>query len=200
MPCDILYRLRTDCISADALRARTSVILSYWPGRTSPISKTPKSAPVRFRTLNQEQQRPSRVSILSGTSGKWSAPLQAAPKAVAVLVVEDDWMIREDIVIDLRQQGWAVLEAATGAGALKALQDAEKEKVDLLITDIGLAAALGRRRSIPKLAPRGAGDLCFRKRGQRPSSSPGERVSQQAGRRFRAYRDLPQASGAAGSS
>ena len=66
--------------------------------------------------------------------------MQAALKAVTVLVVEDDWMIREDIVIDLRQQGWAVLEAATGAGALKALQDAKK--VDLLVTDIGLADAL----------------------------------------------------------
>ena len=66
--------------------------------------------------------------------------LASCPKAVTVLVVEDDWMIRENIVTDLRQEGWAVLEAATGAGALKALQDAEK--VDLLVTDIGLADAL----------------------------------------------------------
>ena len=68
------------------------------------------------------------------------APLQAARKVVTVLVVEDDWMIRENMVTDLRQEGWAVLEAATGAGALSALHDAEK--VDLLITDIGLADAL----------------------------------------------------------
>ena len=93
--------------------------------------------------------------------------MQAARKVVTVVVVEDDWMIRENIVTDLRQEGWAVLEAATGAGALKALQDAEK--VDLLITDIGLADALyrlGCRRSIPNRAPRGAGDLCIRKSGQ----------------------------------
>ena len=66
--------------------------------------------------------------------------LQAARKVVTVLVVEDDWIIREDIVTDLRQEGWAVLEAATGVGALTALHEAEK--VDLLITDIGLADAL----------------------------------------------------------
>ena len=66
--------------------------------------------------------------------------MQAARKAVTVLVVEDDWLIREDIVTDLRQEGWAVLEAATGAGALTALHDGEK--VDLLITDIKLADAL----------------------------------------------------------
>ena len=66
--------------------------------------------------------------------------MQAARKAVTVLVVEDDWLIRENIVTDLRQEGWAVLEAATGAGALTALHDGEK--VDLLITDIKLADAL----------------------------------------------------------
>ena len=56
--------------------------------------------------------------------------MQAARKVVTVLVVEDDWVIREDIVTDLRQEGWAVLEAATGVGALKTLREAEK--VDLL--------------------------------------------------------------------
>ena len=66
--------------------------------------------------------------------------MQASGGVVTVLVVEDDWLIRENIVTDLRQEGWAVLEAATGAGALRALHEAEK--VDLLITDIRLADAL----------------------------------------------------------
>ena len=66
--------------------------------------------------------------------------MQAAREVVTVLVVEDDWLIREDIVADLQQEGWAVVEAATGAGALQALREAET--VDLLITDIGLADAL----------------------------------------------------------
>ena len=66
--------------------------------------------------------------------------MQASRKVVTVLVVEDDWLIRENMVTDLRQEGWAVLEAATGAGALSALHDVQK--VDLLITDIGLADAL----------------------------------------------------------
>ncbi len=66
--------------------------------------------------------------------------MQTAREVVTVLVVEDDWLIREDIVADLQQEGWAVVEAATGAGALQALREAET--VDLLITDIGLADAL----------------------------------------------------------
>jgi DNA-binding response OmpR family regulator len=66
--------------------------------------------------------------------------LQPPREVVTVVVVEDERLIRENMVTDLRNEGWAVLEAATGAGALSALRDAEK--VDLLITDIGLADAL----------------------------------------------------------
>ncbi len=105
--------------------------------------------------------------------------MQTAREAVTVLVVEDDWLIREDIVADLRREGWAVLEAATGVGALPALREAEK--VDLLITDIALSDALtglGCRGSVPDLAPRGAGDLCIRKPCKRSSPSRGECLSQ----------------------
>jgi two-component system OmpR family response regulator len=66
--------------------------------------------------------------------------LQPPSEVVTVVVVEDERLIRENMVTDLRNEGWAVLEAATGAGALSTLRDAEK--VDLLITDIGLADAL----------------------------------------------------------
>ena len=118
--------------------------------------------------------------IPSGTSGKMErAPLQAARKVVTVLVVEDDWMIRENLVTDLQQEGWAVLEAATGAGALQSLQDAEK--VDLLITDIGLADALSGwdvAEAFRIAHPEISGDLCVRKSRERSSPSRGERLSQ----------------------
>jgi CheY-like chemotaxis protein len=60
--------------------------------------------------------------------------------SLTVLVVEDDWLVRDDIVFHLRREGWTVLEAASGAAALKALRDAKM--VDLLITDIGLGGAI----------------------------------------------------------
>jgi DNA-binding response OmpR family regulator len=60
--------------------------------------------------------------------------------ALTVLVVEDDGLVREDMALGLQQEGWTVLEAATGAAALKALQ--ETKTVNLLITDIRLADAL----------------------------------------------------------
>ena len=107
----------------------------------TPLAKFAEIATVRFGTLDWERSRPARVSILSSTLGRGGArALQAARKVLTVLVVEDDWLVREDIVTDLRQEGWEVLEAGTGAGALIALREAEK--VDLLITDIGLADAL----------------------------------------------------------
>ena len=36
--------------------------------------------------------------------------------SLTVLVVEDDGFVREDMVLGLQQEGWIVLEAATGAG------------------------------------------------------------------------------------
>jgi len=59
---------------------------------------------------------------------------------LVVLIVEDDWFVREDLASGLRQEGWTVLEAETGAGALRVLREAEI--IDLLITDVRLADAL----------------------------------------------------------
>jgi CheY-like chemotaxis protein len=58
---------------------------------------------------------------------------------LTALVVEDDWFVREEIASGFRQEGWTVLEAATGAGALKLLR--EPVIIDVLITDIRLADA-----------------------------------------------------------
>src|SRR6185437_13347900 len=56
---------------------------------------------------------------------------------LTVLVVEDDWFVREEMVLGLKQEGWTVLEADTGVGALKLLR--EINTIDLLVTDIRLA-------------------------------------------------------------
>lgn len=61
-------------------------------------------------------------------------------KGLTALVVEDEWLLREDIVSNLQRDGWTVFEAATGAGALVTLREANS--IDLLITDIKLADAL----------------------------------------------------------
>ena len=66
--------------------------------------------------------------------------MKASSNGLTVLVVEDDWLVRADIVLGLQQEGWMVLEASTGDGALKVLL--ESNTVDLLITDIGLADAM----------------------------------------------------------
>ena len=48
--------------------------------------------------------------------------------------------MREDIANGFRQEGWMVLEAATGAKALELFREAKS--IDLVITDIGLADAM----------------------------------------------------------
>lgn len=53
-----------------------------------------------------------------------------------VLVVEDEWLLRMELVDELAAAGWQTREAATGEEALLVL---EREKgIDFLVTDIRL--------------------------------------------------------------
>ena len=58
---------------------------------------------------------------------------------LTVLVVEDDWLVRENIAGEFRREGWTVLEAGTGASALRRLR--ETKILDVPIRDIRLADA-----------------------------------------------------------
>jgi CheY-like chemotaxis protein len=63
----------------------------------------------------------------------------AEPVARVALVVEDEWLVRDDIVSELKAQGWTVVETATGEEALALLAIRE---VHVLLTDIQLAGAM----------------------------------------------------------
>jgi PAS domain S-box-containing protein len=60
-----------------------------------------------------------------------------------VLVVEDDAVVRLVVVEVLNDAGYAPLEAADGAAALRILQS--PQRVDLLVTDVGLPDINGRQ-------------------------------------------------------
>jgi two-component system, response regulator PdtaR len=66
--------------------------------------------------------------------------VNASMKNLVALVVEDNWLLRQEIVDGLQEAGWTVLEAATGGGALTVLRTGEH--VDVLMTDIQLADAI----------------------------------------------------------
>lgn len=72
------------------------------------------------------------------------------------LVTEDEWLLREEIVRELEQANWTVLEASTAEGAIALLRTGQH--VDLVITDIQLAGvmngwdvAVAFRATYPKL-------------------------------------------------
>lgn len=54
----------------------------------------------------------------------------------SVLVVEDEWLLRMELVDELAAAGWQIREAATGEEALLVLQ--REAQVDFLVTDIRL--------------------------------------------------------------
>jgi CheY-like chemotaxis protein len=60
-----------------------------------------------------------------------------------VLVVEDEFVVRELIVEVLKELGYSTLEAEDGPAALKILQS--PQRVDLVISDIGLPGLNGRQ-------------------------------------------------------
>lgn len=61
------------------------------------------------------------------------------PKRV-VLVVEDEWLIRDEIVEEIRRAGLLVLEAETAEAALELLK--AEVRIDVLITDINFPGSL----------------------------------------------------------
>ena len=60
-----------------------------------------------------------------------------------MLVVEDEPVIRDLIVEVLQDLGYRALEAADGPSGLKVLQS--RERIDLLVTDVGLPGINGRQ-------------------------------------------------------
>jgi DNA-binding response OmpR family regulator len=56
-----------------------------------------------------------------------------------ILVVEDEWLLRDELAHAFRADGWVVLEAATGEAAVAILQH---NRIDTLLTDIQLGGSL----------------------------------------------------------
>ena len=61
------------------------------------------------------------------------------------LLVEDEAQVRQVAAETLRDLGYQVLEASTGAAALQLLQDRTR-RVDILVTDVGLPGGLNGRQ------------------------------------------------------
>ena len=58
-----------------------------------------------------------------------------------ILVVEDEWLVREVVVQALRDAGWQVIEAGTAEDAI-ALMRTGHRYIDVVFTDIQLAGRL----------------------------------------------------------
>ena len=66
--------------------------------------------------------------------------MSAANKQKVVLIVEDQWLLREDAAHSLHSAGWEVIEAGSGEQALQVLL--ERRRVDAIFTDIQLGGTV----------------------------------------------------------
>jgi CheY-like chemotaxis protein len=80
----------------------------------------------------------SRMSYMP-SNRQITAPVGSGLPAV-ILVVEDDWLLRQAMASEMRNAGWRVLEASTGEAALS-LPDTAGQ-IDLVVTDIRLAGEM----------------------------------------------------------
>ncbi len=83
-----------------------------------------------------------------GVTEEAAAPVAAAtavPHGLGevVLVVEDEPAVRMLVVEELHELGYTAIEAATGLAAIPILESAQK--IDLLVTDVGLPGMNGRQ-------------------------------------------------------
>ena len=69
-----------------------------------------------------------------------SMTAQEAKRAWTILIVEDEFFLREMVAAYLRDCGWNVLEAASGEDALLHLD--ETPDIDVVFTDLRLGGAL----------------------------------------------------------
>jgi CheY-like chemotaxis protein len=81
------------------------------------------------------------LEAVPAAAGESQAP--SAGRDEIVLVVEDESVVRQLIVEVLGDLGYRALEAADGPSALRILQS--QQRVDLLVTDIGLPGLNGRQ-------------------------------------------------------
>jgi len=73
-----------------------------------------------------------------------AAALPAAGNARVVLVVEDEEALRAMIRRLLEREGYTVMEADNGAHALRLLEEATGQAVDLVLTDVRMPLMGGR--------------------------------------------------------
>ena len=106
-------------------------------GHASIVSEVGKGTTIRLHLPRHEAEE-----VALEPSEQAAAP-HLGPSGQTVLVVEDEPLVRLHIVDVLGELGYHALEAGDGPSGLRILQSSQR--IDLLITDIGLPGLNGRQ-------------------------------------------------------
>ncbi|HEV2610408.1 MAG TPA: ATP-binding protein, partial [Noviherbaspirillum sp.] len=101
------------------------------------------SQPGRGTTVSLYLPKHDGAAVLDDGTREIAEPLPA-PAALKVLVVDDEADLRDVLVEMLREWGYAPLEAADGAEALRLMTSTAD--IDLLVTDVGLPGGMSGRQ------------------------------------------------------
>ena len=101
-----------------------------------------RSEPEQGTTVNLYLPR-YRGAVAEASGGAASTNVPKAQSGETVLVIEDEAAVRELVTELLNDLGYRALEAGDGPAGLRILQSAER--IDLLVSDIGLPGMNGRQ-------------------------------------------------------
>jgi PAS domain S-box-containing protein len=144
MPADVQSRVFEPFYTTKPIGQGTGLGLSMIYGfvRQSQGAVTIRSAPGQGTTVEIWMPRFSGERSPEPGAGEVTDN-QVSGRDEVVLVVEDDAVVRMIVVEVLHEAGYSPLEAADGAAALRILQS--PQRVDLLVTDVGLPDINGRQ-------------------------------------------------------
>ncbi|HMO29112.1 PAS domain-containing protein [Enterovirga sp.] len=144
MPPDILKKAFEPFFTTKPIGQGTGLGLSmvYGFARQSGGQAMIASEPGRGTTVTILLPR-HRGEAPSAAGGDSAAPAAPAARGETVLVVEDELIVRDLVVEVLTEMGLRVLKAVDGPSGLRVLQG--PERIDLLVSDIGLPAMNGRQ-------------------------------------------------------
>nr|WP_247887190.1 PAS domain S-box protein [Azospirillum sp. SYSU D00513] len=150
MPPDVLERAFEPFFTTKPIGQGTGLGLSQLygfarqsGGRVRMESEVGKGTTVRLYLPCYVEAEDADTGSTSATAAAAAEPPRRAACQAKVLVVEDESLIRMLLVDALEEQGYTVLEAEDGNGAMQALD--ANGGIGLLVTDVGLPGINGRQ-------------------------------------------------------
>jgi signal transduction histidine kinase/CheY-like chemotaxis protein len=133
------FTVRLPCHAVDiALTRSASETSVHEPMAALPIPRHPQEG------SSEPARAPRPPDTAPGTQPALPAPVAGAPRALRVLLIDDEEVVRDVLRSFCERKGWSVEEAADGASALRTLEAITPERTfDVVLSDLKMPGLSG---------------------------------------------------------